>query len=211
MTMFEIRQCTHPDCGLRMPIDPTVHKGDFCPRCGAPMLKASAPFQHQGSEHSSVVPKRRICILLDNIRSTHNVGAIFRTADGVGARHLYLCGYTPSPSDNSAIQKTALGAEITLSWSQHLNALALAQNLQNQGHYLLALETTASSQPIFNVDLASLGAQQFLLAVGNEQAGIDPGLLTIADLVVSVPMVGLKASLNVSVAFGIAAYWLSFL
>ena len=137
--MFEIRQCTHPDCGLRMPIDPTVHKGDFCPRCGAPMLKASAPFQHQGSEHSSVVPKRRICILLDNIRSTHNVGAIFRTADGVGARHLYLCGYTPSPSDNSAIQKTALGAEITLSWSQHLNALALAQNLQ-QGHYLLVLK-----------------------------------------------------------------------
>ena len=208
--MYEVRQCTHPDCRLRMPIDPAVHSGAYCPLCGLPMTRAAESFQHRGPENRCIHPKRQINVLLDNIRSAHNTGAIFRTADGVGARHLYLCGITPSPAENPAVHKTALGAETTLNWSQHHNGLTLAQNLRDRGYSLLVLETTPDSQPIFEVNLGALSAEQCLLVVGNEQAGVDPGLLAIADLVVSVPMVGLKASLNVAVAFGVAAYWLAF-
>lgn len=207
--MFEIRQCTHPDCGLRMPIDPTVHKGRYCPRCGAPMIQAVAAFQHCGPDRENH-PKRRIAVLLDNIRSAYNVGAIFRTADGVGATHLYLCGFTPNPAVNTALQKTSLGAEIEIPWSVHLDALALAQDLDAQDYYLVALETTPGSQPVFEADLQLLDAQPILLVLGNEQAGVDPGLLDLCDLTLSVPMSGSKASLNVAVAFGIAAYCLAF-
>ena len=207
--MFEIRQCTHPECHLRLPIDPAVHRGAFCPRCGAPMTRVTAAFQHRQTA-GKVNPKREVRVLLDNIRSAYNTGAIFRTADGLGAVHLYLCGITPNPDENSALQKTALGAEVEIPWSAHLDALALGQVLQAQGYRLLALETTPESQPIFGLDLSNLDPQPILLVLGNEQAGVDPGLLALCEHVVSIPMVGFKASLNVGVAFGIAAYWLAF-
>lgn len=207
--MFEVRQCTHPECRLRMPIDPAVHRGAFCPRCGAPMVRVTASFQHR-QPAVAVDPKRELRVLLDNIRSAYNTGAIFRTADGIGAAHIYLCGITPTPGENSAMQKTALGAEIEVPWSAHLDALALGYALQAQGYRLVALETTPDSQPIFELDLQIFDQQPILLVVGNEQAGVDPGLLDLCDLVLSVPMVGSKASLNVAVAFGIAAYWLAF-
>jgi len=207
--MFEIRQCTHPDCNLRMPIDPTVHKGSFCPRCGAPMILAVSSFQHRGTSGRNL-PERHLSVLLDNIRSANNVGAIFRTADGIGAAHLYLCGITPNPTANTALQKTALGAEIDVPWSVHLNALNLVQDLRAQGCFILALETTPTSQPIFETVLHKTGPQPILLVVGNEKAGVDPGLLDLCDLCLSVPMAGEKASLNVAVAFGIAAYWLAY-
>lgn len=208
--MYEVRQCTHPDCRLRMPIDPAVHSGAYCPLCGLPMTRAAASFQHHGPENRCIHPKRQISVLLDNIRSAHNTGAIFRTADGVGARHLYLCGITPNPAKHPALQKTALGAEHTLPWSAHLNALDMAKELHIRGYCILALETTPESQPLFSVDLSICSAQPLVLVVGNEQAGVDPGLLEIADLVLSVPMSGLKTSLNVAVTFGIAVYWLAF-
>jgi tRNA G18 (ribose-2'-O)-methylase SpoU len=173
------------------------------------MILAIPSFQHRkpaGENH----PERRIAVLLDNIRSAYNVGAIFRTADGINAAHLFLCGITPNPAGNSALQKTALGAETNIPWSVHLDAMALAQNLRVQGHCILALETTPEAQPIFEADLQKLSAQPILLVVGNEQAGVDPGLLNLCDLALSVPMSGSKASLNVAVAFGIAAYWLAF-
>jgi 23S rRNA (guanosine2251-2'-O)-methyltransferase len=207
--MFEIRQCTHPECGLRLPIDPAVHRGVYCPRCGAQMMGAAAPYQHRQSM-AETRPKRRISILLDNLRSAYNTGAIFRTADGVGAAHLYLGGITPTPSDNTAVQKTALGSELAIPWSSHPNAYALGKTLQAEGFQLLALETTPQAVPLFDVDLQRFGTDQLLLVVGNEQAGVDPGLLDLCDLVLALPMVGSKASLNVAVAFGVAAYWLAF-
>jgi 23S rRNA (guanosine2251-2'-O)-methyltransferase len=207
--MFEIRQCTHPECGLRLPIDPAVHRGVYCPRCGAQMMGAAAPYQHRQSM-AETRPKRRISILLDNLRSAYNTGAIFRTADGVGAAQLYLGGITPNPTENMAVGKTALGSELTIPWSAHPNACALAQELQAEGFRLLALETTPHAVPIFGVDLQRFGTDPLLLVVGNEQAGVDPGLLALCDLVLALPMAGSKGSLNVAVAFGVAAYWLAF-
>ena len=149
-------------------------------------------------------------MLLDNLRSAYNTGAIFRTADGVGAVHLYLGGITPNPTENMAVGKTALGSELITPWSSPPNACALAQDLQAEGFRLLALETTPHAIPIFEVDLDGFGTDPLLLVVGNEQAGIDPGLLDLCDLVLALPMVGSKGSLNVAVAFGVAAYWLAF-
>ena len=207
--MFEIRQCTHTACGLRFPMDPDLFRGAYCPRCGSEMFRVGEPFLTP-QDVVVVQPKRKINILLDNIRSAHNVGAIFRTADGVGAKHIYLCGITPNPRENPAVQKTALGAEDALTWSDHLNTVALSKELRSQNHFIIALETTTQSIPIFHLETEALGETPILLIVGNEQAGVDPGLLALCDLILSLPMAGSKASLNVAVAFGVAAYWLAF-
>lgn len=208
--MFDIRQCTHTACGLRFPMDPDLYRGAYCPRCGSEMIRDGEPFQTpQGGV--VVQPKRKISVLLDNIRSAHNVGAIFRTADGVVAEHIYLCGITPNPRENPAVQKTALGAEDALTWSDHLNAVALSKELRSQNHFIIALETTTQSIPIFHLDTKALGDSPIVLIVGNEQAGVDPGLLALCDLVLALPMAGSKASLNAAVAFGVAAYWLAFI
>lgn len=205
--MFEIRQCTHSACRLRIPVNLTVHRGAYCPRCGARMQRVGAPYQTPQAR-IKWRPKRKIRVLLDNIRSAYNTGAVFRTADGVGAEHIYLCGITPSPGDHPAIHKTALGAELVLPWSAHPDACALAKELGGQGFKLVALETTSRSVSVFEVDSQSIGANPVLLVVGNEQSGVDPGLLDLCSLVLALPMGGSKASLNAAVAFGVAAYWL---
>lgn len=207
--MFEIRQCTQPECHLRLPIDPAVHSGAFCPRCGAPMTRVAGPYRHR-LVAEAVRPQRTLHVLLDNLRSVYNTGAIFRTADGVGAQHLYLCGITPNPKDHPELAKTALGAEQGTAWSAHPDAAAVGQDLSDAGHRLVALETASGSVPIFEADLTTLEGHPLVLVVGNEQAGVDPHLLEMCDLTLSIPMVGKKASLNVAVAFGVAAFWLAF-
>jgi len=191
-----------------MPIDPAVHRGDYCPKCGAPMQQVAGPYQHRQASGGSR-PRRPLSVLVDNLRSVYNAGAIFRTADGVGVLHLYLGGITPTPDRHPEMLKTALGAERALAWSAHPDALALGRDLQADGFCLLALETTPQSTPIFEFDLHQVEARPLLLVIGNEQAGIDPGLLDLCDFTLSIPMAGAKASLNVAVAFGVAAYWLS--
>jgi tRNA G18 (ribose-2'-O)-methylase SpoU len=148
--------------------------------------------------------------ILDNIRSAFNVGGIFRTADGAGVEHLFLCGITPTPSQQPSLAKTALGAEKTVSWSAHPNALTVVEKMRNEGFGLLALERTAGSVPIQDFSLRAMQGRPLGLIVGHERAGIDPGLLEYCDGLIALPMVGRKASLNAAVAFGVAAYWLAF-
>jgi 23S rRNA (guanosine2251-2'-O)-methyltransferase len=210
VTRFEVRQCTDPGCGLRIPLDPAEFSGAFCPRCGAPMERVAEPYSHADCVEAGSSPKRHLSVLLDNIRSAHNVGAIFRTADGADIRHLYLCGFTPTPVENPALAKTALGAENLIPWSQHLNGLALAEDLREKGYVLLALECTSKATPIYRYKAEPPDERPSVLVVGNERAGVDPGILALCDEVVALPMAGQKASLNVAVAFGAAAYWLSF-
>jgi tRNA G18 (ribose-2'-O)-methylase SpoU len=145
---------------------------------------------------------------LDNLRSAYNVGAIFRTADGAGAAHIYLGGVTPNPHENAAIGKTALGAEKEVSWSAHPNALRLAADLRKKGYRLLALESTPNAVPIHYFHQEVSSERPVMLIVGNERAGVDPGLLDLCETILTLPMSGRKSSLNVAVAFGIAAYWM---
>jgi len=209
MTYYEVRQCSNPDCNLRMPINPEINLGAFCPRCGAPMSPEGEPYHHQRNAFERQ-GKYSLSILLDNIRSVYNVGAVFRTADGVGVEHLYLCGITSNPLENPSIGKTALGAENRVPWSYHPNAFTLAQGLRAKGYRLLGLECTCDAEPLIHFQNKDGGERPILLIVGNEQAGVDPGLIALCERVLVIPMVGYKASLNVEVALGIAAYWLSF-
>jgi 23S rRNA (guanosine2251-2'-O)-methyltransferase len=169
------------------------------------------PKRNQPStEPDHTIPGRRICTVLDNIRSSFNVGGIFRTADGVGIEHLYLCGITPTPLAHPDMVKTALGAEAAVPWSFHSNALLVAENLQEEGVILLALERTPQSIPIYDFSMKRFEDRPIALVIGHERAGVDPGLLAKCDAVIALPMVGVKASLNVAVAFGAAAYWLAY-
>ncbi len=139
--------------------------------------------------------------LLDNVRSLWNVGSIFRTADAAGVKKLYLCGMTGRPP-RPEIAKTALGAETTVPWEYVQDPLKAAVTLKNLGVRIVALETAPGAVPCDAFDYPF----PLCLVVGHEVDGVSRPLLAAADAVVSIPMHGRKESLNVAVAFGVAAY-----
>jgi len=141
---------------------------------------------------------------LDNVRSAWNVGSMFRSADAIGLKHLYLCGITSTP-ENPRVAKTALGTETIMPWSYHADGVELACDLKAQGVNLWALENQVEATEIFPGGY-DLHERRTILIVGNEISGVDPGLLEICDQVLRVPMRGVKRSLNAAVAFGIAAF-----
>lgn len=205
----EIRLCTSPSCGTRFPVREGDPRGLTCPRCNAPALLAGGPFaEHKTGrmEHPGKAPA--IEVLLDNIRSLYNVGSIFRTSDGAGARHLHLCGITPTP-ENPKLKKTALGADEVIGWTYHPDACLAAAMLKARGMRLWALEGGDRSEPLIHA-LPDIEGPPMVLVLGNEVSGVDPGILAQCDRVVSLPMQGIKSSLNTSVAFGIAVYTLRF-
>jgi tRNA G18 (ribose-2'-O)-methylase SpoU len=151
--------------------------------------------------------------VLHNIRSLHNVGSIFRTADAVGISKIYLCGYTPSPYDEYGLPrgplvKTALGAERTVSWEKHVSTVRLLNKLRAEGVDIYAVEQSKKSVPYQHVRLSKRQLDNMALVVGNEIKGISPAVLKRADKILEIPMFGRKESLNVAVAFGIVAYGL---
>jgi 23S rRNA (guanosine2251-2'-O)-methyltransferase len=126
----------------------------------------------------------------------------------VGIRHVHLCGITPTP-DNPKLAKTALGAERSVPWTQHMDGLAAAVSLRKQGLRLWALEGGSRSQSLFDVRV-NPQYPPIVLVVGSEISGVDPGILALCERVVCLPMQGVKNTLNVAVAFGVAAYFLRF-
>jgi 23S rRNA (guanosine2251-2'-O)-methyltransferase len=141
-------------------------------------------------------------LLLDNIRSLLNVGALFRTADGAGFDRIYLTGITPHPP-RKEISKTALGAEEFVSWEYYRDPLEILQTLRNQWTTLVALEQTAHS---VNYTRLSEIKGNICLILGNEITGVDPNILALVDQAVEIPMLGQKQSLNVATAGGICMY-----
>lgn len=145
-------------------------------------------------------------VICDNIRSTFNVGAIFRTADAAGITKIYLCGYTPCPP-RSEIEKVALGAEKAVPWEHVAQTWRLLERLKAQGVQIVALEN--------NLDLPTIDYREFIpqfplaLVLGNEVTGLSQALLKRADAIITLPMHGAKESLNVAVAFGITTYRLN--
>lgn len=152
---------------------------------------------------------RDVRILLHNIRSTHNVGSLFRTADAAGVSHIYISGYTPTPLDQfnrkrKDIAKVALGAEDSVKWSNAGNIKNLIAQLKIDGFSVVALEQSNTSVDYKKVKIGN----KILMIVGNEVKGMSSELLKCADVVAEIPMKGEKESLNVSVAFGIALFQL---
>lgn len=148
------------------------------------------------------VPRAPIVVVLQNIRSSYNVGSIFRTADAMRVGQLVLTGYTPAPP-NEAIAKTALGADRTVPWEQHASTVDAVLSLKQRGYTVLAVELTDDSR-----DISTLGAADLpvALVLGNEIGGVTDDVLTVCDGAVEIPMYGVKHSLNVAVAAGIALY-----
>ncbi|MBU1019564.1 RNA methyltransferase [Patescibacteria group bacterium] len=142
-----------------------------------------------------------IIVVLDNIRSLHNVGAIFRTCDGAGVKKIYLCGMTGVPPRRE-ITKTAIGAEETIDWEYRKSSVRLVRHLKKQGYKIVALEKNKKSKNFHETKYGS----PLCLVVGHEINGIKEKILQDADLTVHIPMRGLKESLNVATAFGIAIY-----
>jgi tRNA G18 (ribose-2'-O)-methylase SpoU len=148
-------------------------------------------------------------VLLDNLRSAFNVGSIFRTADGIGIRKVYCCGITPSP-DNPKVKKTALGAELELTWEYHQNGFHTVDKLRTEGKSIWTLEERPGSEILYNIQ-PPIDYSEVVLVVGNELFGIDPAIIDISDKVITIPMVGTKKSYNVAIAFGIAASFIKYL
>jgi 23S rRNA (guanosine2251-2'-O)-methyltransferase len=145
-------------------------------------------------------------LVLPDIRSTHNVGAFFRTADAFGFDKIFLCGITPQPP-RADIAKVSLGAETWIPFEYHPNVVTLLRRLQAQETKIVSLEFTQTSVPMQSVE--SIDSPNVALVVGNEVFGVHEDVLALSDLIVHIPMVGKKESLNVSVAGGIAMHWLS--
>jgi len=145
-----------------------------------------------------------LAVLLDNIRSAWNVGSIFRSADGFSFAHVYLCGITPTP-DIEAVTKTALGAENSVTWSYHKDAVKLVRGLKKEGWKIWALEENEQATSISNAETMQAN-ERMVLMVGSEITGVDPELLDAADEIFYIPMHGEKKSFNVAMAFSIAAY-----
>lgn len=148
-----------------------------------------------------------ISLILHDIRSAHNVGAIFRTADTAGVKKVWLTGYTPAPQDkfervNKAIAKTALGAEQTVAWEKCESIFDLIFKLKADSWQLIALEQDEKS-----VDYKTIKpAGDIALILGNEVGGIAPEILEKCDQIIQIPMRGTKESLNVATAAGIALF-----
>jgi len=202
---FQIRVCQNPSCGLRYPLVLDHPFGERCPLClGETIPVLDGSIEREPTRDENVYKEKNLHVMLDNIRSAWNVGSIFRTADGFGFKHLYLCGTTPTP-DNKAVTKTSLAAEEYVTWSAHKDAFKLASGLKKQGFAIWALEQTDDSESIA-MSIDSLKTNQTaVLVVGSEVTGVDPGILGIADRVVHLSMRGQKRSFNVAVAFAVAA------
>ncbi|MCX6781864.1 MAG: RNA methyltransferase [Candidatus Magasanikbacteria bacterium] len=145
----------------------------------------------------------KFVLVLPDIRSAHNVGAMFRTADGAGVDKIFLCGYTARPP-HTQLDKVSLGAEKWVLWEYHKQTWRLLTQLREKGYNIVALEQTKKSIDLFK------WKPKFPLAlvVGNEKTGVTKGLLKYCDTSVVIPMKGRKTSLNVSVAAGVATYYI---
>lgn len=149
--------------------------------------------------------------VLCNIRSAHNVGSMFRTADAAGIDQLYLCGITPSPLDmlgsaTKSLQKTALGAEKTVPWEKRARTADCIRKLKAAGYFICAVELTPSAISYYDADCLKKNTDKLAFIVGHEVDGVPKALLEKCDAVISIPMHGKKESLNVAVAFGIIAF-----
>jgi tRNA G18 (ribose-2'-O)-methylase SpoU len=144
---------------------------------------------------------RNFYLILPNIRSCHNVGAMFRTADACGVTKLFLVGYTAVPPKKE-IDKVALGAETWMPWEQRKDLKRLIRSLKKKGVKSIGLEKSGTSINIGSVNISG----DVALIVGNEVDGITPEIQALCDVVAHIPMYGKKESLNVSIAAGIAMY-----
>jgi 23S rRNA (guanosine2251-2'-O)-methyltransferase len=199
---FIFYECDNPACRLRFPGYEGYPRTQRCPECRSGIHQvAMADVSTEREKRLAELPGWSVEVMLDNIRSAWNVGSIFRTADGAGIEKLYLCGITPTP-ENSKVERTALGAEQAILWERHKNGVILAGQLKARGYHIWALEDIPGAIPLYKIQ-PDQKQTPVVIILGNELAGVDPGVIELSDRIISIPMLGKKRSYNVAVAFGI--------
>ncbi|MCK8142120.1 RNA methyltransferase [Flavobacterium sp. I-SCBP12n] len=158
----------------------------------------------EGFKESKKTP---IILILDDIRSLHNIGSVFRTADAFLIEKIYLCGITATPP-NKEIHKTALGATETVAWEHHQNVLEVIENLKKENVMTLAIEQVESA--VFLQDFKVENKKKYALVFGNEVYGVSQEAVALCDGSIEIPQLGTKHSLNISVSAGIVVWDLFF-
>ena len=147
--------------------------------------------------------KNQVIVVLDNIRSMHNVGSVFRTADAFLLEGIFLCGYTPQPPHRD-IQKTALGATETVIWKYFTSATEAVNSLKEDGFRVFAVEQVENSIPL--QEFTKLEIDKLAVVFGNEVSGVGEEVLKLCEGGIEIPQLGMKHSLNISVAAGIVLW-----
>lgn len=170
---------------------------------GAPRKKTTVEMHRDTIEQFHSKEKLPLIVVLDNIRSLNNIGAIFRTCDAFAVRHICLCGITATPP-SVEIHKTALGAEDSVDWSYYDNTLEAISVLHNRGYAVCCLEQVHGSVSLQDFNPAE--GRGYAIVVGNEVDGVDPAVVAASDIYLEIPQYGTKHSLNVSVSAAIALW-----
>jgi 23S rRNA (guanosine2251-2'-O)-methyltransferase len=147
--------------------------------------------------------KLPVCIVLDNVRSLHNVGSSFRTADAFKIEKIYLTGITGTPPHRE-IQKSALGATESVAWEYVEDSTEAVKNIKAAGYEIIIIEQTTASKPIH--EFTPVDEKKYCLVFGNEVEGVSEGVLAHGDLALDIPQGGTKHSLNISVCLGIVTW-----
>jgi tRNA G18 (ribose-2'-O)-methylase SpoU len=147
-------------------------------------------------------PKKPIVVVMDQIRSMHNVGSVFRTSDAFLIAGICLCGITPQPPHRD-INKTALGATESVDWMYYEQTTEAVKALKNQGYTIYAIEQTEGSLPLNKVEKTEMPVA---FVFGNEVDGVDEDVIALCDGVIEIPQWGMKHSLNISVAAAIVLW-----
>lgn len=147
--------------------------------------------------------KLPVVVVLDNVRSMHNVGSVFRTADGFAVEKIVLCGITAQPPHRE-IEKTALGATQSVAWSHFEDTLQAVAALRNEGYQIIAIEQASQSELLhtFNPD----ATQKYALIFGNEVNGVSNEVMEVIDTCIEIPQFGTKHSFNIVISAGIVLW-----
>ncbi len=171
------------------------------------MKKTTAEMNRLSVEQFHNTPKLPLIVVLDNIRSQHNIGAVFRTSDAFCLQSVYLCGICCCPP-NDEIHKTALGAELSVDWRYFDNTLDAVQSLHNDGFTVYSIEQAHNSITLEQAvqNLSATPSNRIAVVLGHEVFGVQQEVVDACDACIEIPQYGTKHSLNVSVTAGIILY-----
>ncbi len=147
--------------------------------------------------------KTPLVIVLDNVRSAHNVGSVFRTSDAFLVEKICLCGITPTPP-HKEIRKTALGASESVNWQYYANSMECIQELKTCGYHIISIEQ--ADKAIMLYDFNPKKNMKYALVLGNEVKGVDQSIVSASNTVIEIPQYGTKHSLNISVSSGVVIW-----
>ena len=177
--------------------------GDFLYLSLRMQKKSMAELERKSVDGFKQAEKTPIRVVLDNIRSMHNVGSVFRTADAFLIEGIDLCGYTPRPPHRD-INKTALGATETVAWNYVESTMDAIRKLQDDGYEVWAVEQVKDSVMLNELEFS--GSEKLAIVFGNEVEGVQEEVIAMCKGCIEIPQLGMKHSLNISVAAGVVLW-----